>query len=84
MHLTKEQISELARTKRCPRCDLDKTVGNGLCRSCRSKLPQHMRQGLENVASKDGGMVGNALRAAANYFDVHFASIRRFGGGKKR
>jgi len=84
MHLTKEQISELARKKSCPRCDLEKTVGNGLCRSCRSKLPPHMRMGLENVATKDGGLVGNALRAAANYFDVHFASIRRFGGGKKR
>ncbi|MEA2463160.1 MAG: hypothetical protein QOJ98_907, partial [Acidobacteriota bacterium] len=26
----------------------------------------------------------NALRAAANYFNVHFASVRKFGGGKKR
>jgi hypothetical protein len=84
MHLTKQQISELARKKSCPRCDLDKTVGNGLCRTCRSKLPPHMRLGLENVDAKDGGMVGNALRAAANYFNVHFASVRKFGGGKKR
>ena len=26
----------------------------------------------------------NALRAAANYFTVHFASVRKFGGGRKR
>jgi hypothetical protein len=28
-------------------------------------------------------MVSRALRAAVNYFNVHFASIRNFGGGKK-
>lgn len=84
MHLTRQQIDDLAQKKRCPRCNLDKTVGNGLCRRCRNKLPAHMRVGLEDVAAKDGGLVGNALRAAANYFNVHFASVRKFGGGRKR
>lgn len=84
MHLTKDQVAELARKRRCPRCDFDKTVGNALCRRCRSKLPPNMRIGIENIPSKDGGVVGNALRAAANYFNVHFASVRKFGGGKKR
>jgi hypothetical protein len=43
-----------------------------------------MRSAVENIPSKDGWMVGRALRAAANYFDVHFQSIRNFGGGRKR
>ena len=30
------------------------------------------------------GAISRALRAAANYFNVHFASIRKFGGGTKR
>lgn len=84
MQLTKEQVAALSKKRACPRCDLDKTLGNALCRRCRSKLPPHMRLGIENIPAKDGGLVGNALRAAANYFDVHFASIRRFGGGRKR
>lgn len=84
MHLTKEQLTELAKKRSCPRCDLEKTVGNALCRRCRSKLPPHMRMGIENIPSKDAGVVGNALRAAANYFTVHFASVRKFGGGRKR
>jgi predicted amidophosphoribosyltransferase len=84
MQLTKEQVAELSKKRQCPRCDFDKTFGNALCRRCRSKLPPHMRLGIENIPAKDGGMVGSALRAAANYFDVHFASIRRFGGGRKR
>ncbi|HEU4889408.1 MAG TPA: hypothetical protein VFV49_16095 [Thermoanaerobaculia bacterium] len=84
MHLTKDQLTELAKKRSCPRCDLDKTVGNALCRRCRSKLPPHMRLGIENIPSKDAGVVGNALRAAANYFTVHFASVRKFGGGRKR
>ena len=84
MQLTKDQVAALAKKRQCPRCDLDKTLGNALCRHCRSKLPPHMRLGIENIPAKDGGVVGNALRAAANYFDVHFASIRRFGGGRKR
>ena len=84
MHLSKEQVAALSEKRQCPRCDLDKTLGNALCRRCRSKLPPHMRLGIENIRTKDGGVVGNALRAAATYFDVHFASIRKFGGGRKR
>jgi len=84
MHLTKDQVTVLAQKRSCPRCDFDKTVGNALCRRCRSKLPSHMRSGIENIPSKDGWLVGRALKAAANYFDVHFQSIRNFGGGKKR
>lgn len=84
MQLTKEQVAELSKKRQCPRCDFDKTFGNALCRRCRSKLPPHMRLGIENIPAKDGGTVGSALRAAANYFEVHFASIRKFGGGRKR
>ena len=29
-------------------------------------------------------MASSAIRAAANYFDVHFKSIRIFGGGRIR
>ena len=68
---------------RCPRCDFDKTMGNALCRSCRGKLPANMRTSLERIPSKDEWMVARAMRAAANYFDVHFQSIRNFGGGRR-
>jgi hypothetical protein len=84
MNLTKEQLEGLAKRPSCPRCDLDKTVGNALCRRCRAKLPPHMRMAIENVTDKDAWTVGKALRAAANYFNVHFQSVRNFGGGKKR
>lgn len=69
---------------RCPRCDFDKTMGNALCRSCRAKLPANMRMSLERIPSKDEWTVARAMRAAANYFDVHFQSIRNFGGGRRR
>jgi hypothetical protein len=82
--VTKEEIARLARTARCPRCDLNKTVGHALCRSCRSQLPPHMRAGVEQIGSKDVWKVRSAMRAAANYFSVHFQSIRNFGGGRKR
>lgn len=84
MTLTKDQVASLSKTRSCPRCELEKTIGNALCRRCRSKLPPHMRLAIENIPAKDAGVVGNALRAAANYFSVHFASIRKFGGGRKR
>jgi predicted amidophosphoribosyltransferase len=84
MALTKDQVAGLARTPRCPRCDLNKTVGNALCSSCRAKLPPNMRPNLEKVVTKEPWTVGHALRQAANYFNVHFASVRKFGGGKKR
>jgi len=81
---TKEDVAGLANRPRCPRCDFNKTVGNALCRRCRSKLPANMRQALEAIPNRDAFTVGRALRAAANYFDVHFQSIRSFGGGRKR
>ena len=84
MHMTKDQLARLANGPRCPRCDLNKTIGSALCRRCRSKLPTHMRAGLEGIPSKDEWTVGRAMRAAANYFNVHFQSVRNFGGGKKR
>lgn len=84
MTLTKEQLAGLAKTPRCPRCDLTKTIGNALCRSCRAKLPENMRLALEKIPSKDAGLVGRAVRAAARYFDVHFRSVRDFGGGRPR
>jgi hypothetical protein len=43
-----------------------------------------MRHGLEGIRSKDPNFVMSSLRAAANYFHVHFQSIRNFGGGRKR
>jgi hypothetical protein len=84
MHLTKEQVTTLARRTRCPRCDLNKTIGTALCRKCRSQLPDHMRLGLERIPTKEPTLVSRELRAAANYFNVHFQSVRNFGGGKKR
>jgi hypothetical protein len=84
MVYTNDDVARLAKRKSCPRCDLNKTVGNALCRTCRSKLPTNMRMGLESVSEKDWMSVGRALRAAANYFNVHFQSVRNFGGGRKR
>jgi hypothetical protein len=82
--MTKDQLRNLAKRPRCPRCDFDKTIGNALCRRCRTKLPAQMRAGLEAIPSKDMWTVQRAIRAAANYFEVHFASVRKFGGGRKR
>lgn len=81
--MTKDDISGLAKRRSCPRCDLDKTIGHALCRSCRSKLPAHMRAALEKIPSKEPFDVTRAMKAAANYFNVHFQSIRNFGGGKR-
>lgn len=84
MHnLNREQVAGLAKRRQCPRCDLEKTIGNALCHRCRSKLPANMRAGLEGVDVKDEWTVARALRAAANYFNVHFQSVKNFGGGKK-
>ena len=43
-----------------------------------------MRSPLEGIPSKEPSIVSRALRAAADYFSVHFQSVRAFGGGKKR
>lgn len=84
MMLSDTQVRRLAKRQTCPRCNTEKTQGHALCRRCRMKLPAHMRRPLEQIAAKDGSLVGKALRAAANYFDVHFRSIRHFGGGRVR
>ena len=82
--LSKQQIEKLARRKSCPRCNLEKTEGTALCRRCRFKLPAHMRLPLEGIARREEGVVASALRAAANYFDVHYKSILHFKGGRIR
>jgi hypothetical protein len=82
--LNKDELAGLAKKPRCPRCDFNKTIGNALCRRCRAALPENMRVALEKIPNKEPFAVGSALRAAANYFNVHFASVRKFGGGKKR
>jgi predicted amidophosphoribosyltransferase len=79
----KDYVARLARDPHCPRCDLDKTYGAGLCSRCRAQLPAQMRKGLEQVEQEDPAVVFRAIRAAANYFNVHFQSVRKFGGGRK-
>jgi predicted amidophosphoribosyltransferase len=78
--LSKQQIERLSTRKRCPRCSMNKTQDMALCRRCRYKLPSHMRMLLEGISERDEGVVGNALRAAANYFEAHYQSIRNFTG----
>jgi hypothetical protein len=80
----KEQVQKLARSKSCPRCDLDKTFGVAICRRCREQLPKNMRVGLEKIEAYEPSFVARAIRQAVNFFDVHFRSVRDFGGGKKK
>ena len=82
--MSKQQVEGLAKRRSCPRCSLEKTLGNALCRRCRYKLPTNMRMPLEQINSKDVWVVARAIRSAANYFDVHYRSIRYFGGGRIR
>jgi uncharacterized paraquat-inducible protein A len=82
--ISAQQIARLAKRRSCPRCSLEKTEGAALCRRCRFKLPAHMRLPLQEIATRDEGVVTGALRAAANYFEVHYKSIRFFGGGRVR
>jgi hypothetical protein len=82
--MSRQQIERLAKRKGCPRCNMEKTEGNALCRRCRFKLPAHMRLPLEGIVKRDEWIVAGALRAAASYFDVHFKSIRYFRGGRIR
>ena len=81
--MTRQQIERLARRKKCPRCSLEKTEGNALCRRCRFKLPTHMRLPLEGIVRRKESVVTGAIRAAANYLDVHYRSIRYWGGGRR-
>jgi hypothetical protein len=60
------------------------TEGTALCRRCRFKLPANMRLPLEGIVEQEEWVVAGALRAAANYFDVHYKSIRFFRGGRVR
>lgn len=82
--LSRQQIEKLAKRRNCPRCTFEKTEGTALCRRCRFKLPVHMRLPLEGIAAKDESIVATALRAAANYFELHYKSVRGFGGGRVR
>ena len=82
--MSRQEIERLAKRKSCPRCSLEKTEGMALCRNCRYKLPKHMRLPLEGIVQRKESTVTSALRAAANYFDVHFKSIRYFRGGRNR
>ena len=82
--VSRQQIAKLAKRRNCPRCNLEKTEGNALCRRCRFKLPAHMRLPLEGIARREEWVVSGALRAAANYFDIHFKSSRVFRGGRIR
>jgi len=84
MMISAQQIARLAKRKSCPRCNLEKTEGTALCRRCRFKLPAHMRIPLQEIATRDESVVTCALRAAANYFEIHYKSIRFFGGGRAR
>ena len=82
--MSSQQIAKLAKRKTCPRCSLGKTEGTALCRRCRYQLPAHMRLPLEGIVHEQESVVISALRAAANYFGMHFQSIRTFGGGRMR
>ena len=82
--MSKQQIVSLAKRRNCPRCNMEKTEGNALCRRCRFKLPAHMRLPLEGIARQEEWVVAGALRAAANFFDIHYKSIRAFRGGRIR
>lgn len=84
MMISRQDVQRLAKRRNCPRCSLEKTEGTALCRRCRFKLPSHMRRPLERIDQRDEGIVHTALRAAANYFDVRYRSIRDFGGGRRR
>lgn len=82
--MTRQQIERLAKRKSCPRCSMEKTEGTALCRRCRYKLPANMRIPLEGIVRRRESVVTGAIRAAANYFDVHYRSIRDFRGGRNR
>jgi len=43
-----------------------------------------MRLPLEGINEREEKVVTGALRAAANFFDMHYRSILEFGGGRAR
>lgn len=77
-------IAKLGEVKKCPRCDFDKTYKAALCSRCRRQLPPNMRVGLEAVDKYDPLFVQRAIRGAANYFHLHYQSIRNFIGPRKK
>ena len=81
--LTHDDILALADALRCPRCGRDKRRGSALCDRCWELLPPQLRGPLESIDERDPTAVIRGLRAAANYFDVRFRSIRDFGGGRR-
>ncbi|MGA7617214.1 MAG: hypothetical protein WBX15_18780 [Thermoanaerobaculia bacterium] len=81
---SRQEIHKLAVSEDCPRCHHEKTLGTGLCHRCRSQLPANMRRELVAIETQEVGKVVRAMRAAANYFHLHFQSIRNFGGGRRK
>jgi hypothetical protein len=43
-----------------------------------------MRLPLEGIQQREKSVVASALRAAADYFDMHYRSILDFRGGRPR
>ena len=43
-----------------------------------------MRLPLQGIVAREEWVVADALRAAANYFEIHYKSIRFFRGGRIR
>ncbi|MFN2442740.1 MAG: hypothetical protein ABR517_08655 [Thermoanaerobaculia bacterium] len=43
-----------------------------------------MRAPLESIDRRDPAVVSRGLRAAANYFELRFGSVRDLGGGRRR
>jgi hypothetical protein len=79
-----DDLSRLATRQHCPLCEGGKTTEAALCRKCRMKLPPHMRTNLTAIRKREPGIVAAAIRQAVRYIDVHFQSIRNFGGGRRR
>jgi predicted amidophosphoribosyltransferase len=74
-------VRHLARSPLCPRCRAHKEEASALCRACTGMLPAQMRADLEQIESRPPDAVFRAIRAAANYFDLHFRSIRQIRHG---
>ena len=77
-------VSRLAKRQHCPLCEGGKTTEAAICRKCRMKLPPHMRTNLTAIREREPDTVTTAIRQAVRYIDVHFQSIRNFGGGRRR
>jgi hypothetical protein len=82
--LTEKDIQELSRQERCPRCGEAKREGSALCSGCMKLLPEPLRMPLDAIEERDPTTVIRGLRAAANYFNLRFGSVRDLGGGRRR